>query len=259
MEKIIMDFHTWIASLHTNEVQLLAATITSVITLVAAFIAVRTAFKQITKQFENKVIFEGWTDFQDKLFSFSKALSNYDTKIQWLTYFIKSQNNPLVNGGNVAKHRSDKWNEVIGEYAELLKAYVEFLRSYETHEIIFISLKKMHHEFIKEYRKRVDDKQIKLLEEIFPEMYGMTNSLSEKQLIKAVKDYWMDSSEISAFLDDFRRELQNVTVGRILNRAVPKRVPHEDKYKILTVNGFVFHKRSWKHQLNRLKKSQKTK
>lgn len=249
-----MDLHRWTISLHSNEVEILCAIFTAVITLIAAFIAVRTAFKQITKQFENKVIFEGWTDFQDKLFSFSKSLSNYDTKIQWLTYFIKSQNNPLVNGGNLVKHRYDKWDEVIGEYAELQKAYVDFLRSYETHEIIFISLKKMHHEFIKEFRKRVDDKHMKLLEKIFPEMYGLTNTLSEKQLIKAVNDYWTESSEFSAFLDDFRRELQNVTVGKILNRNVPKRLPHEDKYKILTVNGFVFHNPSWKNRLNRLKK-----
>lgn len=250
-----MDIHKWIISLHTNEVQLLAAVITGVITLIAAFMAVRTAFKQITKQFENQVIYEGWKDFQSKLFNFSTALSNYDTTIQWLTYFIKSQNNSLVNGNNLSKHRQDKWNDVINSYAELQKAYIEFLRSYETHEIIFISLKKMHHEFIEEYRKRVDDKHMGLLEKIFPEMYGTTNNLTEKQFAKAINDYWNQSSEIGAFLDDFRRELQNVTVGKVLNKKVSKRIPHEEKYKILTVKGFVFHKSRWKNIIKKLLKN----
>ena len=53
------DLHNWIISLHANEAQLLGVAIAAVSTLVAAFIAVRTAFRQIAKQFENKVIYEG--------------------------------------------------------------------------------------------------------------------------------------------------------------------------------------------------------
>ncbi len=64
---------------------------------------------------------------------------------------------------------------------------------------------------------------------------------------------FIDASELSAFLDDFRRELQNVTVGKILNKKVPRRIPHEDKYKILTVKGFVFHKSAWKKLKSKLK------
>lgn len=249
-----MDIHNWVVSLHTNEVQLLAAIITGVITLITAFIAVKTAFKQITKQFENQVINEGWKDFQSKLFNFSTALSNYDATIQWLTYFIKNQYNPLVNGNNLSKHRQEKWNDVINSYADLQKAYIEFLRSYETHEIIFISLKKMHYEFIEEYKKRVDGKHMGLLEKIFPEMYGTTNNLTEKQLVKIINDYWNQSSEISAFLDDFRRELQNVTVGKVLNKKVPKRIPYEEKYTILTVKGFVSHKSRLRNFIKKLMK-----
>lgn len=237
-----VNLHTWILSLTTNELQLLGVCITGITTLLAAFIAVRTAFKQITKQFENKVIYEGWRDFQGKLFSFSTALSNYAAKIQWLIYFIKSQNNPLVNGKNLSKHREDNWNEVINSYAELQKAYIEFLRSFETHEIIFISLKKMYYDFIQLFRKIVDDKHMELLEMIFPEMYGATNILTEKQLSKAIDDYWFQVCEISAFLDDFRRELQNVTVGKVLNKKVSNRIPSEGQYKILTNKGFVFPK-----------------
>jgi hypothetical protein len=249
-----MDLHNWIISLHENEAQLLGAAIAAVTTLVAAFIAVRTAFRQIAKQFENKVIYEGWTDFQDKLFGFSTALTNYSTTIQWLPYFFKGPWNPLANVDTSRKDRLDKWNQVIGEYAELQKAYIKFLISYDTHEIIFISLKSMHHEFIAEYRRRVDDKQRSLMEKIFPEMYGNKNNLSEKELNKIINDYWMDTAEISAFLDDFRRELQNVTVGRILNKTIPKRVPPEDKYKILTTKGFVSHKTRWKNILKEIKK-----
>jgi prepilin signal peptidase PulO-like enzyme (type II secretory pathway) len=49
------DIHSWIISLHSNEVTLLAAAIGATITLIAAYIAVRTAFKQISLQFEKKL------------------------------------------------------------------------------------------------------------------------------------------------------------------------------------------------------------
>ena len=242
MNELFQSIHNWIVYLHANEAQLLGTIVASIVTLIAAFVAVLTAFKQVAKQFEHKIIYEGWIDFQSKLFEFSTALTNYDSTIQWLTYFVNSQHNPLVHGGNLSKYQQSKWHEVTGQYADLQKAYIDFLRSYENHEVIFIPLKTMYKSFIKEYRKRVEDKQMALMENIFPEMYGKTQTLSDKVLIKKINEYWYQSSEISAFLDDFRRELQNVTVGKILGKTIPKRIPHERKYKVLTKKGFIFHK-----------------
>jgi hypothetical protein len=250
MNELFQSLHYWLINLHANEAQLLGTIVGAVVTLIAAFIAVITAFKQIAKQFEHKVIYEGWTDFQSKLFEFSTALTNYDSTVQWLVYFVKSQHNPLVNGGNLSTYRQNKWQEVITQYTELQKAYVNFLRSYENHEVIFIPLNAMYKSFIKEYRKRVEDKQMTLMEQIFPEMYGKSQALSDKVLIKKINDYWYQSSEISAFLDDFRRELQNVTVGKILGREIPKRIPHDKKYRILTKKGFVFQKWSFRDLLS---------
>ncbi len=242
MYEAILGLHEWTKSLHANEAQLLGVLIGASVTLIAAFIAVKTAFRQMSKQFEHKIIYEGWSDFQNKLFEFSTAFSNYSTTIQWLIYFIISQNNPLVNGNNQTKHRLDKWNEVSDRYSDLQTAYVNFVQSYENHEIIFDSLKKMRGIFLNEFRTRVNDKHMNLTEQIFPEFFGKTMKLNDKELIKLINTYWLNTTEISAFLDDFRRELQNVTVGKILNKTISKRVPLDRKYKILTVNGFEIHK-----------------
>jgi hypothetical protein len=243
--------HSWIISLHPNEVSLLSTSIGAVITLIAAYIAVKTAFKQISRQFEHKVIYEGWKDLQEKLFDFSNALTNYDSAILWLKYFVSSQDNSLVNGRNKPKYRQDKWQEIINMFSNLQKAYVSFLRSFENHEIIFLPLLKMKKTFIKEYRERVDDRNQKLMEQLFPEMYGISSNLKTDEAKKIIDDYWSKTTEISAFLDDFRIELQNITVGKILNKKVPRRVPPDKKYKILTTDGFQTLKPTFKEIIKR--------
>jgi hypothetical protein len=234
------SLNTWIISLHSNEAQLLGVIIGTLTTVFVAYFGIKAAFSQITKQFENKVIYEGWNNFQDKIFGFSTSFTDYSSSIQWLTYFIKSQNNPLVNAGDLSKYRSNKWNEINKEYENLTQGYIKFLQSYETHEIIFLSLKNMYTEFIKEWRKRIENNHMKLIEEIFPEFYGKEQTFNDNELTKKINNYWYKTTEMSAFLDDFRRELQNVTLGKILSKSIPRRTPPEEKYKILTTKGFVF-------------------
>ena len=110
---MLLEIHNWLISLNTNEVQVVIGLIGAVITLTTAFIAVKTAFGQIARQFEHKIIYEGWQDLQQRLFDFSNTLTDYDSTVQWLTYFITSQDNPLVNGGNRAKYRQEKWQQLL--------------------------------------------------------------------------------------------------------------------------------------------------
>lgn len=241
-------FYNWLNSLHTNEVQVSVGLIGALATLGAAFIAVRTAFRQIARQFEHKIVYEGWQDLQQKLFDFSTALTNYDSSIQWLTYFVTSQENPLVNGGNKVKYRQEKWQQLIDAYSDLQRAYIAFLRSFENHEVIFLPLSKMKKSFIEEYRKRVDDQNQKFMELLFPEMYGQKNDLKPEEAKRKINDYWYQMTEISAFIDDFRIELQNETVGKILNKKVPRR-KSDIGYKILTKDGYVVQKPSIKQSI----------
>lgn len=249
------NLHSWLISLNTNEVQISLGLIGVLATLTAAFVAVKTAFGQIARQFEHKIMYEGWQDLQQKLFAFSNALTDFDSTVQWLTYFVSSQDNPLVNDGNKHQYRQNKWKELTGSFSNLQRAYIAFLRSFENHEIIFLPLAKMKGDFIKEYRERIDGYYQKFMEQLFPEMYGLSKNLTQEEANKIIRDYWLKMSEMSAFLDDFRIELQNITVGNILHKKVPRRKPSIGR-KILTRKGFVIQKLSIKQSLEkRLRKT----
>lgn len=230
-----------IRSLHANEVSFITTFIqifaTLVTALFTAWIAVRTAFGQNDQQFKHKVIYEGWKDFQDKLFIFSTAFSEYTTKVQWLKYILDSQDNSMVNGRNRRQYRFNKWQEVTNSYLAVQKAYVMFLRSFETHEIIFISLLKMKKLFQQEYRNKVDNVYVDFLEKVFPEMYGSNRTFTISELKNEIDQYWKDVTEVSVYLDDFRIEIQNETVGKIMKKRLKHRVP-DSGHRILTRNGF---------------------
>jgi len=239
MEHFLLIMRYWINLLTTKEIALLGAILGAITTLLAAYIAVKTAFRQISKQFEHKVIYEGWKDLQERLFDFSKALTNFDSTILWLTSFIDSQDNALVNGGNKQQYRYKKWEELTKLYGELQLAYIAFLKSFESHEVILLQLLKMRKEFIGEYRKRIEDPNQEFMSNLFPEMYRQTTIITADKAKHDINEYWYKMSEISAFLDDFRIELQNETAGKILNKKVAKRSPSDKKYKILTKNGLI--------------------
>jgi hypothetical protein len=158
----------------------------------------------------------------------------------------------LVNGGDKIKHRQEKWQELVDSYSNLQKAYVGFLRSYETHEVIFLPLRKMKLAFTMEYRERVDDRNHEFMQNIFPEMYGLTHNLITEEAKSEIADYGYKMTEISAFLDDFRIELQNNTIGKILNKKVPKREA-DPGCKILTNGGYIIKKPTLKQVLRRTK------
>lgn len=236
------SLHNWVISLHSNEVELLGVAISASVTMLAAIIAVRVAFKQLSRQFEHKVIFEGWSDFQKKLFAFSNAFTDYSSKVQWLQYVLNSQDNPLVNKGNKTNYRQEKWQEISNSYIELQKAYVEFLRSFETHEVVFLPLNKMRKIFQEQYRSKIDDVTLDFMEKVFPEMYGTKKTFTKDELKPLINQYWQDVTDIQIYLDDFRIELQNVTVGKVLNKKVKGRVP-DAGYTILTRNGLLIKKK----------------
>jgi hypothetical protein len=238
---VLHDLNSSISFLHPNAVQIIGAIMGAAATLLAAFIAIKTAFGQISKQFEHKILYEGWQDLQQKLFDFSKALVNYDSKVSWLNYFLDSQDNPLINGGDKSKYRLEKWKELEDTYHYLQESYVAFLRSFENHEIIFLPLREMKHIFQEEYREKIGDHDVDFVEKIFPEIYGLSDNLSLAEMKGLIEAYYLKMSEISAYMEDFRAELQNVTVGKVLNKRIPMRKPYPG-YKILTKNGIIIQK-----------------
>ena len=231
-----------ITKLHQNQIAIIQTIITVIFTLLTAVLGIYVAFKQIKKQFEHKVIYEGWKEFQRKMFRFSSEFSNYSSKIQWLNYFIESQDNSLVNKGNKIQYRTEKWQEITNAHQKFQKANVAFLRSFETHEVVFLELKKMKSLFQCEVRKKVNDPAIDFFEKIFPEMYGLKNNYSTTEMKDIINGYWADIVDTGVLLDDFRVELQSISIGKVLEKKVPKRQPDKG-LSILTKKGFELQKR----------------
>lgn len=231
-----------ISKLHQNQIAIIQTIVTVIFTLLTTVFGVLVAFKQIRKQFEHKVIYEGWKEFQERIFGLSREFSNYSSKVQWLNYFIETQDNFLVNSGNRTNYRTEKWQEIIVAHQKFREANVEFLRSFETHEIVFLELRNMKGIFQGEVRKKVNDPAIHFFEKIFPEMYGLQNNYAITKTKDIINQYWQDIVDTGVLLDDFRTELQNVSIGKVLQRKIPKRQPDKG-LNILTKNGFKLQKR----------------
>lgn len=231
------NINSWVSSLHTNEVQLIGAIIGSLTTVLVAYVAVKSAFKQIAKQFEYKVIHAGWSEFQKELFNFSKAFSSYQSVVSLLQYYTEVQDQPYAD-----RHwRQERLNELAISYNHLQEANIAFLRSFETHEVIFLPLAKMKSTFQKEYRTKVADVQQGFIEKLFPDIYELKELPDKKETKKLIKGYLNDLFSTSVLLEDFRIELQNITVGKILGKTMPLREP-EKGFKILTRNGYIVKK-----------------
>ena len=240
-----------INSLHQNQVSFVTTVLQILATIFTAYLAVRTAFKQIARQFEHKIIYEGWFDFQKKLYDFSHAFNEYIVLVLGTKYFIESETNPLVNKGNQRQHRFEKWQKFTDSFHKLQQAYISFLESFEIHEIIFISLLKMKKIFIKEWRKNVEDKNNDFMEKMFPEMYGQNDSSTKEELKELVNVHFYEVSEVSVYLEDFRIEMQNVTVGKVLNKKISKRLTNPG-YKILTRKGLIIQKINYNKKIKLL-------
>lgn len=234
------DFlNKWIVSLDRNVLSALTTLLSGSFALFVAYFGVKAAFKQLQRQFEHKIIYEGWFDFQKKLFEFASALGDYDSDVLNLNYFLTSQDNPLVNKGNIQQHRTERWSQITNSYQTMQKAYVDYLRSFESHEVIFSGLQKMKSLFCAEMREKLMDNQMAFFADIFPEMYGAKQKKSIQELKKIVNKHWMAATEVGAYLDDFRIELQNETIGMVINKKAPRRKPPNNGIRILTRKGFI--------------------
>jgi hypothetical protein len=242
----------WLIQLHPNQISVLAAVLGSVGTVISAILALLfglpLALRPIREQFQHKVIYEGWKDFQSKLFEFSSTISDYIGKVQSLGYFLDSQENPIVNGGNKAGYRLNKWRELMDSYQNLKHANVKFLRSFETHEVIFKPLRKMKLVFQHEIRTKLDNIFSDFYVEMFPEMYGNNSRFTSEELKQKITRHWEDMIDIGVYLDDMRVELQNETIGKVLGKKVIRREPDKGRL-ILTRKGFVTQHRQPKREL----------
>lgn len=234
---LINSIHSFLSSLSVNEATLVAALIGLIGTLAAATIAVRVAFNQLAKQLEHRSIYEGWRDLQSRLFEFSSALREYRMKVLLLLFMIHNRSNPLLNHGNEDQFVTDAWHGLSNAHLNASQAYTEFLRSYESNEILFQHLAKMKRKFQAEYRRLIGDVAIDFEGNIFPEIRGQRNTLSDNEKTELINKFANDIAAIETYVnEDFRIELQNSTVGLVFKKTIPYRKPNPG-FKILTRKG----------------------
>jgi hypothetical protein len=230
----MIDIAKTINDLSTNQMSLYTSLIGAGGVMLAGGLAARVAFSQLKVQFQHKAIYESWTDLQGKLFAFSKALSVYSGKINGLHSYIKGLDAYFYqNDKNLVNTR---WNEVNNAFLEVQNSFVAFIKAYENNEFMFVRLDKMRSAFREQYDELLFDQHHKLLDKIFPEMFGAKRIIPDEQLIWDINTHWTNTTIVGAYLDDFRKELQNETVGKVVGSKVPSRIP-ADGYTILTRKG----------------------
>lgn len=210
----------------------------SVIIIIAASIGVWATLRQLRKQFEHKIIYEGWNDLQSKIFTFSSTLINFSSLVMDLPYSIRNQNNELINKGSSETFRFELWQKVTNSHLELQRAYVDFLQAFESHEVIFLELRKMKTVFNQEVNNALQANYLNFSEVVFPEMHGLQNKQPLDANEETIDKYWKELVGISAYLIDYRVELQNSTIGKLLNKHIPRRRV-ESGYSILTPEGLI--------------------
>jgi hypothetical protein len=228
------------STITTNTLDLIVSSAPILMPLLIAMLGI---FVQMRLQFEHKVRYEAWGGFSRSLHDFSSALSEYSGKIQRLGSMHRFQAMPMIGGGDPRQYRIDRWNEIQKAYFNLTSAYIEFLRSYEANQYLFLDLDKMKKTFQKEYGKYLDALLYEsFIAKVFPEIYGKTETMSDKEFEDFVDKYWYGVMDVSIFLsEDMRIEFQNHTVAQILRLRVPRRVPNAG-HRILTKKGFILQK-----------------
>lgn len=230
-----MDINT----LSNNQIEVISALIHSLFALMTILLGAAFAFEQLRIQFKHKIVYEGWKDFQSKIFSFSNDFSTYIVKILGLRYgYTDSLKNTL--GIDIGKYKFEKWQDIQKSFHDLELSYIAFLSSFEANEFIFISLINMKSIFISEYKEKVEQSHNTLMEIVFPEVHGQHKGIEDNldDVNAAILKHYDDAGMVSIYLDDFRVALQNHTIGKVIDVKVKNRKP-VDGYSILKTEGLV--------------------
>lgn len=184
--------------------------------------------------FKQEVEYKAYCKIQEALDQYSSVLISSDADLQSLNIHLS-----LLEKGIVL--RSD-WANIPRELIELnsrrADKFIEFLKSYDSNEIIIFDFKPLKDEITKEHN---------MLSEILSEfhksyldkIYGFSDrippieNISEmKEKIKTINEKAID---ITGYVYDFRIEMQNRILGPILGKSVPKRQPGDKSVKVLSL------------------------
>jgi hypothetical protein len=215
-----------------NEVELLIA-IFSLLTLIAgAYLTLR----RLKKQFEHRIIYEGWKKMQKQIFSISTCISEHNAKISWLRFSIKHQDNYLVNKGDLKSYRSAIYEDVCETYTKVLQNYTDFLKCFELHEFLFTDLNRAKNAMGDEF-DRLKVVHNKFLEKVFPDQLGLKNNpIKGEGLERQISNYERQLFDITVYMIDLRILIQEETMGSVMRFRLIKRHPDPD-HNILTRQG----------------------
>lgn len=184
--------------------------------------------------FKQEVEYKAYCKVQDALDRYSSALIEFNSYLSDLQLHLS-----LLKQGMVLKK---DWANIPYELREVNSnqsdQFVEFLRTYESNEIIILDFKPLKDELAKENNLLTED--FSNLHKIYLEdIDSFTSSAPPTEnideVIKITRVISEKTIDIVGYVYDLRIEMQNRVLGQILGRTIPKRQPGDKVVKVLSL------------------------
>lgn len=185
--------------------------------------------------FKQEIEYAAYCKIQDALDQYSSALSEFDSYFRILKIHLSS-----LKKGIVLKK---DWANIPYELREVNSKqsdqFIEFLKTYESNEIIILDFKSLKDELAKENN---------LLREAFSKLHkiylGKIDSFTSKippsenidEVINKIREISEKTKDIGSYVYDLRIEMQNRILGPILGKSVLKRQPGDKSVKVLSLD-----------------------
>jgi hypothetical protein len=185
--------------------------------------------------FRQEIEYKAYCKIQEALDQYSSALTAFDGYLRNLDLHLS-----MLEKGKVLKK---DWANIPYELREVNSqqsdTFIEFLRSYESNEIIILEFSSLKNELAKEnsfVRETFAELHKIYLEKIdnFPD--GIPPIKNIKEVTNKIKILLEKTMDIVGYIYDFRIEMQNRILGPILKKSVQKRQPGDKSVKVLSLD-----------------------
>lgn len=205
----------------TNAVRLTSeSAITIGVALVGWVIAIDILFLQVKLSLRHKLEAEAIKDIQEAI----KDFANKSAIVVTFNNDFIVKPTPIPRGFWFNKAQ-EKYQDIATETLKIRRAYGKIYVALESHEIAIIHLEHYYRYItikIDEIIKKIDDANSKFLNSTGD--YSLTEE-QYKSAVKVFKNLMSDWSDVSSYLMDFRKILQNELLGSIFQRELLHRKP----------------------------------
>lgn len=178
--------------------------------------------------------FDGYRAISQQIFTAEHRLVSLQATCNALTTRVDYAQNHILKGLAL-------WNEfpekIAQTYRSYHEAYILMLGLYQQHEILFLRLSRFKDALFDEneqFGSEFSKFHSSLLTIVA--QHGSQIPANKKitdNIVKSAHSFSERCGDIISYLHDFRIELQNYSLGRIVGKQVPHRKPTDPKYKTL--------------------------